>query len=91
MQRFDRYWIGIVLGLLMPALFAWIYLNHYNLWFLFQMGSAAFPTFSKICLLSVFPNLAFIFVFYTLNLWNVSKGILFGAFPYMIASVAFTV
>jgi len=90
MQRFDRYWIGIVLGLLMPALFVLLYLDHYNLWFLLDVGKAAFPTFSKMCLLSVFPNMAFVFVFYTLNTWNVSKGLLFGAFPYMIASIAFT-
>jgi len=90
MQRFDRYWIGIVLGLVMPAAFLLIYLEHYNLWFLLDLERDAFPTFSKMFLLSVFPNLAFVFVFYTLNLWNVSKGILFGAFPYMIASVAFT-
>jgi len=90
MQRFDRYWIGIVLGILLPAAFVLVYLSHYNLWFLLKLGNDAFPTFSKMCLLSVFPNLAFVFVFYTLNLWNVSKGLLFGAFPYMIASVAFT-
>jgi len=90
MQRFDRYWIGIVLGVLMPALFILVYLSHYQLWFLLDLGKASFPTYSKMCLLSVFPDLAFVFVFYTLDTWNISKGILIGAFPYMIASIAFT-
>jgi len=90
MHRFDRYWIGIVIGLIVPALFIVLYLEHFNLWFLLDLDQAAFPTFSKMCLLSVFPNMAFIFVFYTLNLWNVSKGLLIGAFPYMIASIGFT-
>lgn len=76
--------------MVMPVLFILIYLDHYNLWFLLDLDKAAFETYSKMCLLSVFPNLAFIFVFYTLNLWNVSKGLLFGAFPFMIASIAFT-
>jgi len=90
MQRFDRYWIGILLGVLMPALFVLIYLNHYNLWFLLDLGKAAFPTYSKMCLLSVFPDMAFVFVFYSLNTWNISKGILIGSFPFMLASIAFT-
>jgi len=90
MQRFDRYWIGITMGLIFPALFVLIYLSHYNLWFLLDVGKEAFPTFSKLCLLGVFPNLAFVFVFYTLNTWNISKGLLLGAFPYMLASIAFT-
>ncbi|MCQ2342542.1 MAG: hypothetical protein MJZ75_03490 [Paludibacteraceae bacterium] len=91
MKRFDKYWIGIVFGLLLPAVFILLYLNHYNLWFLLDTGRYAFPTYSKLCLLSVFPNLALIFVFYTTDTWNLSKGVLIGAFPYMLAAIAFTI
>ncbi len=91
MQHFDKYWIGIVLGLLLPMAFILIYLDHYNLWFLLSLGKDAFSTFSKLCLLSVFPNLALIFVFYTTDTWNLSKGVLIGAFPYMLAAIALTI
>ena len=90
MERFDRYWIGIVLGLILPLAFILIYLDQFNLWFLLDVGKAAYATFSKLCMLSVFPNLALIFVFYTTNTWNLSKGVLIGAFPYMIAAIGFT-
>lgn len=90
MQRFDKYWIGAVIGLLLPLTFIAVYLSHFHLWFLLEVGRAAFPTFSKLCLLSVFPNLALIFVFYTTNTWNLSKGVLLGAFPFMIAAIGFT-
>lgn len=88
MQRFDRYSIGIVIGLLIPLAFCAIYIANYHLWNAFvQLGHEAFPTISKLLLLSVFPNLALIFVFYTTDTWRLSKGVLIGAFPYMIASI----
>ena len=32
MHRFDKYWIGIVLGLLLPAVFGYLYLDSMGLW-----------------------------------------------------------
>ncbi|MBO7408770.1 MAG: hypothetical protein J6W92_02040 [Paludibacteraceae bacterium] len=92
MERFDKYWIGIVLGLIMPAAFIWIYINQFNLWYSIQtFGMALSQTYSKLLFLSVFPNMAFIFVFYTMDMWCLSKGVLIGAFPYIIASAALTI
>jgi len=92
MERFDRYWIGIVLGLLLPALFIVVYVNQFNLWYTFQtFGMLLSQTYSKLLYLSVFPNMALIFVFYTMDAWRLSKGVLIGAFPYIIASVALTI
>ena len=31
MERWDKYWIGIVLGLLMPAVVAYFYIDTYGL------------------------------------------------------------
>lgn len=88
MQRFDKYWIGIVLGLLMPALVAYVYLVQFNLLDTFlQFGLALSLSWSKLLMVSVFPDLAFIFVFYTAEMWKVSKGLLIGAFPYLIAAM----
>lgn len=88
MERFDKYWIGIVAGLLIPALFCLIYIDSFHLWyalqtFQFQAGSLLY----KLLMVSVFPNLALLYVFYLTNTWKLAKGILIGAFPYIIAAV----
>lgn len=91
MQRFDRYWIGIVAGLLLPAVFCAVYMGHYHLWYMLTMfGQGIAPVLCKLLLLSVFPDMALIFVFYTTDTWRLSKGILAGAFPYLIAATVLT-
>ena len=91
MQRFDKYWIGIVLGLLMPALFILVYVDQFNLWYTFQtFGWQLNTTYSKLLQVSVFPNLALVFVFYTTDTWRLSKGVLIGAMPYILAAIACT-
>ena len=42
---------------------------------------------SKLLLVSVVPDLALIFVFYTTDTWRLSKGILAGAMPYILAAL----
>ena len=44
---------------------------------------------SKILQVGIFPNLALLFVFYTLEMWRLAKGILLAALPYLIASIIF--
>lgn len=88
MWRFDKYWIGILLGLLLPALFSYVYVEQFHLWpalraFDFSVGSML----SKMLLLSVFPDMALLFLFYQTDTWKLSKGILIGSFPYMIAAI----
>lgn len=91
MDRFDRYWIGILIGLLFPAVFGIAYIDVMNLWyplqtFQFQAGSVL----GKLLLVSVFPDLALIFLFYTTNTWRLSKGVLIGMMPYVLAMIAFS-
>lgn len=91
MARFDKYWIGILLGLLMPAGMAYLYIDHFHLWSSLQMfGMGLAQTWSKLLLVSVFPNMALIFVFYAADAWKLSKGVLVGALPYMLAAIAVT-
>ena len=91
MKRFDRYWIGIILGLLLPALFIYGYIVRFDLGYLIlSFGSDSYPTLSRICMLSVLMDMALIFVFYTTDTWRLSKGVLLGSFPYIIASIALT-
>ncbi len=92
MSRFDKYWIGILLGLIIPAAFGLTYIDVMNLWYplktlQFQAGGVL----SKLLLVSVFPNLALIFVFYTTDTWKLSKGLLVGSMPYILASIAVSI
>lgn len=88
MDRFDRYWIGIVAGLLIPAAFALVYIDVMNLWYpLRTLQFEAGGVLSKLLLVSVFPDLALIFVFYTTETWRLSKGVLVGAMPYILAAL----
>ncbi|MBR0196139.1 MAG: hypothetical protein IJQ32_07875 [Paludibacteraceae bacterium] len=88
MDRFDRYWIGILIGLLLPALFGLIYIDMMGLWYaLKELQFDRGTILNKLLLVSVFPDLALIFVFYTTDTWRLAKGVLVGSMPYIIASV----
>jgi len=92
MRRFDRYWIGFLLGLLLPAAFALLYIHQHHLWYALQaIHWQAGGVLSKLLLVSAFPDLALVFVFYTTETWRLSKGVLMGAIPYLMASVAVSV
>ena len=47
------------------------------------------PILGKIMQVGIFPNLALLFLFYTMEVWKLAKGVLIGALPYLIASIAF--
>lgn len=88
MDRFDRYWIGILIGIILPAAFGLTYIDVMNLWYplqtlQFQVGGIM----NKLLMVSVFPDLALIFVFYTTDTWRLAKGVLIGALPYILASI----
>lgn len=92
MERFDRYWIGAVIGLLLPALFGYIYIDQMNLWYaLHTLQFRAGAVLNKLLLVCVFPDLALLFLFYTTNTWRLAKGILIGAMPYVLANIAVSI
>lgn len=68
----------------------YIYIERFNLWYTFEtfdmdlMGNIL----SRILQVGIFPNLALLFVFYTLETWRLAKGVLLGAIPYLITSIA---
>ena len=88
MDRFDRYWIGILVGLILPAAFGLTYISVMNLWYPLQtLQFQAGGVLSKLLLVSVFPDLALLFVFYTTDTWRLAIGVLCGAFPYILAAL----
>ena len=77
MDRFDRYWIGILVGLLLPATFGLTYIEVMNLWYPLQtLQFEAGGVLSKLLFVSVFPDT-----------WRLSKGVLIGAMPYILAAL----
>ena len=88
MERFDKLWIGILIGLLLPAAFGIRYLETMHLWTALEtLRYGMSGVWSKLLLVSVFPNLALVVLFYTTERGRMSKGFLIGAQPYMIASI----
>ena len=75
----------------MPALVGYLYVERFNLWYTFEAFDMSLmgPILSKIMQVGIFPNLAFLFVFYTMEVWRLAKGVLIGAIPYLIASIVF--
>lgn len=91
---FDKYWIGFLVGLILPALFAYAYLVRFGLWDpMFNsitanyIGPQLYNTLGKVFLVSVFPNLGFVFVLYKMDWWKTAKGLMVAAMPYFVASI----
>ena len=89
MARFDKYWIGILVGIILPAVFCYLYLRQMNLLEAVQsLGLWHGPMAVKLMIVGVFPDTALLFLFYELDTWKLAKGVLIGAFPYIIAGIA---
>jgi hypothetical protein len=91
MERFNRFLYGLVPGLLLPVLFMWVYLNRFypgDLSFINTLKSL-YPglIMGKLLLLSIMPNLIFVFVFYKTESFKLASGILLGGMPYFIVSI----
>ena len=91
MERFNRFLYGFVPGLLLPVVFMWVYLNRFypgDLSFIDSLKSL-YPglIMGKLLLLSIMPNLIFVFVFYKTESFKLASGILLGGMPYFIASI----
>lgn len=86
MQRFDKYWIGIVAGILIPALFTAAYVERMGLWNAL-LHYNMYGMLNKLFLVAVFPNMALFFLLYKAETWKLAKGIIIGAIPYPIIAL----
>ncbi len=82
MQRIDKYWIGILIGVLLPALFAAAYIERMGLWNAL-LEYKMYSILNKLLLVSVFPNMALLFLLYKADTWKLAKGVIIGAVPYL--------
>lgn len=91
MVRFNRFIYGFVPGLILPIAFMWAYLNRFypgELSF-FESLKQIYPgiLLGKLLLLSIMPNLVFVFIFYKTDSFKIASGLLLGGMPYFIASI----
>ena len=79
------------MGLALPVIVGYVYIERFNLWPTFDAFNMdlLWPILGWIMQVGIFPNLALLFVFYTMEVWKLAKGVLIGALPYLIASIAF--
>ncbi|MBQ8100122.1 MAG: hypothetical protein IJV55_01460 [Paludibacteraceae bacterium] len=89
MERFDKYWLGILIGLMLPLLFGWIYIQRMGLAYTLQtfgwqsMGGVL----GKLTIVALFPDMALLFLFYTTDTWRLAKGIVIGMLPFILAAI----
>ena len=91
MERFNHFLYGLVPGLLLPVLFMWIYLNRFypeDVSF-FETIKQLYPgiILGKLMLLSIMPDLLFVFVFYKTDSFKIATGMMVGGIPYLVASI----
>jgi len=88
-MKLDKFWIGLLLGLLLPALFCLAYSHTIGLQHLWQDGMFEMlkPVLGRMLLLSTFANMAVMFLLYELNVWRLAKGVMVAIIPYMAAAI----
>ena len=82
---------GLLIGLISPILFLWLYLHFFfplDLPFL-EIIKKLFPgiLMGKLLLLSIIPDLFIGFIFYKLEYFKLASGIVLGSIPYLIISI----
>lgn len=92
MEKYNKFLVGFIPGLIIPVLFLWAYLAKFfpadNLTFI-QVLQQLYPTpiMGKLLLLASMPNLALVFAFYKTDSFKLATGLLLAAMPFFIASV----
>ena len=90
LEKFDKFIWGLIPGIILPAIFIWMYLGRF---YPVDLSVSAilmkiFPgvLMGKILILSVFPNLFLVYIFYKQDTFKLATGIMIGAMPYLISS-----
>ncbi len=91
MKQYNHFLYGFIPGLLVPIAFMWLYLDKFypiDLPF-WEVIKQLYPSIllGKILLLSVIPNLGFVFIFYKSDSFKIATGLLLGAMPYFIGCI----
>ncbi|VBB48678.1 conserved membrane hypothetical protein [uncultured Paludibacter sp.] len=91
MKLFNNFISGFIIGLVLPALFIWIYLTRFypsesNVW---EIVSQLYPSIllGKLLMLSIFPDMILGFIFYKKDSFRIASGIITGGILYLIAAI----
>ena len=89
MKSWDNFWLGLLIGLALPALFCLAYAHTIGLQHLWQqdMFDTLKPVIGRMLLLGTFANMGVMFVLYELNVWKLAKGVMVAIIPYMAAGI----
>lgn len=93
MKRFNKFYIGFILGTLLPLLMGATFIE-----VLAHRGNSDFFTifenmvnygvfFFKLFIVSVFPNLIGLYVFYKLEYWKLCSALIATTFIYFIIAI----
>ncbi|MDR2854110.1 MAG: hypothetical protein LBV31_02255 [Prevotellaceae bacterium] len=94
MSRFDKFFYGFGIGLLLPLLFIWVYLATLHPAYdgLLTTLSRIFPSIllGKLLIISILPDIVLFFASYKTDSFKISTGFMCGGMPYLIASFFMT-
>jgi hypothetical protein len=90
MKKINNFWLGFILGLLLPLGFIWLYLNQFypqDLPF-FEIIKRIYPsrTLGNLLMLSFMPDMVFMFICYKTDSFRIASGFFVGGVSYFIAS-----
>jgi len=88
-RKWDSIWLGLAIGLILPALFCLAYAHTICLPYLWkqEMIDTLKPIIGRMLLLGTFVNMGAMFVLYELNVWKLAKGVMLAIIPYMAAGI----
>ena len=88
-MKWDSLWLGLLIGLILPALFCLAYAHTIGLQHLWQDGMFEMlkPVIGRMLLLGSIANMGVTFVLYELNVWRLAKGVMLAIIPYMAAGI----
>lgn len=87
-KKYDKFLLGFIPGLIIPALVIWVYISqtYESERSMLEIIKFLFPSplMGKMLMLSIMPNLAAVFLFYKQDTFKIAAGILGGAMFYLI-------
>lgn len=92
MKIFDKFWIGLILSLVLPIIFGLIYFHtaykgEQEMWTaLITLARSGMSLFGKLILLSTFPNLGLFFLFYKAEYWQACRGVIVITILYFVVA-----
>ncbi|MDL2290323.1 hypothetical protein LJB95_02850 [Paludibacteraceae bacterium OttesenSCG-928-F17] len=90
MKQFGEFLLGLLIGLVLPLGFIWLYLYNFypDGYSVIEAVKQLYPgaLFGRLLILSIIPDLIAAFIFYKFDKFRFGAGIIAGLLPYLITS-----